>query len=127
MTKKKGTAQMEKEIIKPMRITLADSGETYELDFSRDSVAFAEDRKFNTDEVAQYPVTKVPEFFYYAFRKNHRKLARSQTDAILTEIGGLTPKMLQRLLLLYNQAAMSNAVIQDDEDLEKNSKVAVEL
>ena len=115
----------ENERIKPMRITIADT--TYELDFSRDSVAFAEDRQFSTDDVVRYPVTKVPEFFYYAFRKNHCKLARSQTDAILDKIGGLTPDMLKRLLLLYNQAAMSNNIMQDEEDLAKNSGVTVEM
>lgn len=115
----------ENERIKPMRITISDT--TYELDFSRDSVSFAEDRQFSPDDVARYPVTKVPELFYYAFRKNHRKLARSQTDAILDKIGGLTPDMLKRLILLYNQAAMSNNIMQDDEDLAKNSEVTVEM
>ena len=59
--------------------------------------------------------------------KNHRKLARSQTDAILDKIGGLTPDMLKRLILLYNQAAMSNNIMQDDEDFAKNSEVTVEM
>lgn len=115
----------EDERIKPMRITV--SGETYELDFSRESVAFAEQRQFSTDDVPKYPVTMIPEFFYYAFRKNHRRLARTQTDAILDKIGGLTPEMLKRLLLLYNQAAMSNNIMQDEEDLGKNSEVTVEM
>ena len=115
----------ENERVKPMRITI--NGDQYELDFSRESVSFAEDRKFVTDDVLKYPVNKVPEFFYYSFRKNHRKLARSQTDAILDKIGGLTPEMLKRLLLLYNQAAMSNSIMQDEEDLAKNSEVTVEM
>ena len=115
------------ERVQPMRITMKGTGEVYELDFSRDSVAFAEQRDFVTDDVVRYPVLKVPELFYYAFRKNHRKLSRSQTDDILAKIGGLTPEMLKRLLLLFNQAAMSNGIVQDEEDLEKNSEVTVEL
>ena len=35
--------------------------------------------------------------------------------------------MLKRLLLLYNQAAMSNNIMQDEEDLAKNSGVTVEM
>ena len=115
----------ENERIKPMRITI--NGEMYELDFNREAVAFSEDRHFITDDVTKYPVNKIPEFFFYAFRKNHKKLARSQTDAILDKIGGLTPEMLKRLLLLYNQAAMSNNIMQDEEDLAKNSEVTVEM
>lgn len=115
------------ERIKPLRITLKDRDETYELDFSKESVLFAQRNKFKLDEVSEYITDKVPEFFYYAFRMHHRKLARNQTDAILNEIGGLTPKMLERLALLYNQAEMSNNIVQEEEELGKNAKVVVEM
>ena len=42
-------------------------------------------------------------------------------------MGGLTPKVIERLALLYNQALMSNNIVQDDEDLAKNSKVTIEM
>lgn len=117
----------ETEIIKPLRITMTESGETYELDFNRESILFAEGRGFDPDELTKYPVTKIPEFFWYSFRKNHKRLAKAQTDKILDSMGGLTEKTLERLILLYNQAQTSNNIVQDDEELEKNGAVLVEL
>jgi len=118
---------MAEERILPIRITDHDTGETYELDFSRDSVVFAEQRGFEPESITTFPATKIPEFFYYAFRKNHRKLAKNQTDALLDKLGGLTDKMLERLILLYQQAQMANNIIQDEEDLVKNAKMTVEM
>lgn len=114
------------ERINPIRITLKDTGETYELDFNRDSVVFAEQRGFKLEDVPDYVATKVPEFFFYAFRWHHKKLSRGQTDKLLEKIGGVTPKMLERMIDLYQQAAATNNV-QDDEELEKNALVTVEL
>lgn len=118
---------MAEERILPIRITDHDTGETYELDFSRDSVVFAEQRGFEPESITTFPATKIPEFFYYAFRKNHKKLAKNQTDALLDKLGGLTDKMLERLILLYQQAQMANNIIQDEEDLVKNAKMTVEM
>ena len=102
------------------------TGETYELDFSRESVRFAEMHGFELDSVTRFPASKVPEFFYLALRKNHRRLSRTQADDIFEEIGGLTGKVLARLIALYNQAALTN-VIAADEDYEKNANVTVEM
>ena len=112
--------------INPIRLTDNRSGDNYELDFSRDSVRFAEQREFVLEEVAKLPATKVPELFFYAFRMNHKKITRSQTDALLESMGGLSPKVLERLVMLYQQAQFSNT-IQDEEELEKNGAVTVEL
>jgi hypothetical protein len=117
-------ADNEKEIIKPVFLTY--ESERYELDFNRDSVRFAEQREFILDEVLKYPVSKVPEFFFYAFRWHHKNLSRDKTDKILEAMGGLTPKLTQRLLLLYQQAQMANN-LQEDEELEKNGAVTVEM
>lgn len=114
------------ERVKPIRITFTRTGEVYELDFSRDSVRFAESRAFDPQELTKYPSTKIPEFWFYAFRKNHKKLSRQQTDKLLEEIGGVTPEMLERLGLLYAQAAQSNN-FQDQEDFEKNGAATVEM
>lgn len=114
------------ERVNPIRITLANTGETYELDFSRESVKFAEMHGFELDTVTRFPASKVPEFFYLSLRKNHRRLSRTQADAIFEEIGGLTGKVLARLIALYNQAALTN-VIAADEDYEKNANVTVEM
>lgn len=116
----------EKEVVQPIKITDNATGATYELDFSRDSIRFADAREFEVEDVRKYPGTKIPELFYYAFRKNHKSLAKNQTDALLDKLGGLTSAMLERLLLLYNQAALANN-IQDDEELAKNAEMTVEL
>lgn len=114
------------ERVLPLRITFNDTGKTYELDFSRDAVAMAERNGFDIDDVTKYPQTKIPELWFYAFRMHHRNIAKNQADAMLNKLGGLTTQMLQRLMLLYNQARMAN-VIQDEEDVEKNAGVTVEL
>lgn len=114
------------ERVQPFKVTDTETGNTYELDFTRDSVRFAEQRGFKVTEVSDFPATKIPELWYYAFRAHHRKLARSQTDDILDKLGGVTPTILERMILLYMQAMTSNA-IQDDEDIAKNVRVKVEL
>lgn len=117
---------MSEERVPSIKLTVKDMGETFELDFCRDSVTFAEDREFVLEDVFKYPVRKVPEFFWYAFRMHHKNISRSQTNSILTKMGGLSPKFLERLGLLYQQAQMANN-LQEDEDLEKNGYVTVEL
>ena len=112
--------------VNPIRITLQSSGETYELDFNRESVRFAEMHGFELDNVTRFPASKIPEFFYFALRKNHKKLSRTQADDIFEEIGGVTGKVLSRLIALYNQAALTH-VIASEEDYEKNARVTVEM
>lgn len=114
------------ERVPSIKITDHETDTTYELDFCRDSVRFAEARGFKTDDVSDYPVTKIPEFWFYSFRMHHKNMAKNQTDALLDKMGGMTPQIAARLIELYNQAATSNN-IQDDEDLAKNAKVTVEL
>lgn len=114
------------ERVNPIRITDNETGKQYELDFSRESVKFAENRGFRIDEITAFPVSRIPDLFYYAFRKNHKNVARSQTDALLKDMGGLTSAVLERLNQLYNQAALSN-LIATEEDAAKNERVTVEL
>ena len=114
------------ERVKPIRITDNDAGKTYELDFNRDAIRFAEMREFELDHIKRYPNTKIPELFFYAFRKNHKNLSKSQTDDLLEKIGGVTSEILERLILLYNQAALTH-VIATEEDSQKNESVTVEL
>lgn len=117
---------MEEERVNPMFVTDTKTGERYELDFSRDSVRFAERREFDISNVSTYPSTMVPELFFLAFRKNHKNVARSKTDELLEELGGLTPEQIARLILLYNQAGYSN-VIKQEETETKNATVTVEM
>lgn len=112
--------------VRPVRL-VGENGDEYILDFSRDSVRFAEQRGFKPDEVLDFPATKIPEMFFYAFRKNHKNLAKNQTDKILEEeLGGMTEALLTRLMQLYNQAALTHVVV-TDEEAAKNARMTVEL
>lgn len=114
--------------IDPLYITINEKNEEYTLDFSKESLKYMASQKFTVDDgIFDLIADKGLELWYYAFRMHHRRLSRQQTDAILDTVGGLTPKILERLFLLYNQALMSNSIIQDDEELEKNSRVTVKF
>ena len=113
--------------INPIKITDVDSGKVYELDFNRESVKFVEQQGYKVEETFDFPNVNIPKFFYYAFRANHRNVSLQQTNALLDKMGGITEKIALRLIDLYRQATMSNNVIQEDEDLGKNSHVTVEL
>ena len=113
------------ERINPIRITDKDTGENYELDFNRESVRFMASQGFVMDEnFVDLIATKGEELWFYAFRANHRRMSRNQTDKLYEKMGGLSPKIIKRL---YQQALMSNNIVQDDDDLEANPHVAVEL
>lgn len=114
------------ERIPPIRITDNDTGAVYELDFSRESIRFAESRGFDPDEISKYPVTRIPELWYYAFRMHHKNLARDKTDALLDKLHGLSPAMIERLGQLYNQAGLVHT-LSTNEDIAKNAQVTVEM
>lgn len=113
--------------VQPARLTDDQTGQVYELDFSRESVVFTERNKFNLEDATEYPVTGMSDLFYYSFRKNHRNVSREKTDKMIARWGGGVPeKLAKRLIQLYQQAQASNA-IQVDEDAEKNSGLTLEL
>ena len=114
--------------VMPIRITDNDTKETYELDFNRESVKFMADRGFVLDQnFGDLIATKGEELWFSAFRANHRRLGGHQTDKLYEKMGGLTPKVIERLIELYYQALSSNNIMQDDEDLAENPHVTVEL
>lgn len=118
-------AEIEK--VDPIRITDNETDKVYELDFSRESVRFVENQGYKIEETFDFPNVNVPKLFYYAFRKNHRNVSLEQAEKLLDKMGGLTEKIAIRLVNLYRQATMANNIIQDEEDLAKNSRVTVEL
>lgn len=107
----------------PMRITDPDSGEVYTLDFDRAAVKFAEQRGFNIQSIVEHPETGVSDLFFYAFRKNHKNIARDKTDKLLDDLEGLLPAEAARLQELY-AASISSLNI---EGARKNSRMKVEL
>lgn len=114
--------------IKPVKISGVPGYDDMQfvLDFNRDAVTQADNNGFQPDEISAYPMSKIPEFFYYATRMHHRSMSRTQTDKLLKAIGGMTAKILKQLVALYYQAIEDNNVMQDDEAYEKNG-VTVEL
>ena len=115
------------EQVKPIIIHDEENGTDYTLEFDRDSVRFAEARGFDIDDVGKYPMTKIPELFFYAFRMHHKSVSREKTDRILfEELGGLPDGAAERLGALYAAPfeALSN---KDSNGKVKNSKMTVEL
>ena len=103
----------------------ADTGEVYVLEFSRESVRFAEQRGFKISELLDFPQTNIPNLFFYAFRKNHKNVARDKTDKFLDELGGLSSAEITRLVELYNQP--NESLILAEESGRKNCRLTVEL
>ncbi len=114
------------EQVRPITITDTEKGEEYTLEFDRDSIRFAEARGFDIDDIGKFPMTKLPELFYYAFRMHHKNISREKTDRILFEdLGGMPSGMAERLGALY--AAPFEALTNNNGDKAKNSKVTVEF
>ena len=113
------------ERIKPIIIHDEEHGKDYTLEFSRDSVKFAEQRGFKLEDLDLYPMTKIPEFFWYAFRMHHPKISLRDAEDLLYKLGGLNDALSKRLGELYS--APFEYLSGDDEEEGKNSKVTVEL
>ena len=119
------TMKETKELAKPIRLVDNETGESYILEFDRDTVKWAEQRGFDPDLVTKFPMTVGADFFFYAFRMHHRNIARDKTDKILFDyLGGInetTGKILARLMELYYQTFDTLA------DKAENPRIAVEL
>ena len=113
--------------VKPIIIKNTKDNKEYTLEFNRESVVFAEQRGFKIEDLGDFPMTKIPELFYYAFRMHHKNIARNQTDKILfEELGGIPSGMLERLAELYTEPFNSIAVLDEGEE-RKNSSLTVEM
>ena len=112
------------EKVKPIKLTDTETGDEYTLEFDRETIRFAEQRGFDIDDVGKYPMTKLPELFFYAFRMHHKNVSRQRTDKILFEdLGGMPQGMAERLGALY--AAPFEALSNSGDG--KNSKMTVEM
>lgn len=116
-----------KEKVKPIRLIDNETGESYILEFNRDTVKWAEQRGFDPELVTKFPMTVGHDFFFYAFRMHHKNIARDKTDFILDEVlGGInetTGKIFGRLIDLYYETYSTFT----DEEAEANPRMAVEL
>lgn len=114
------------EKVRPIIIHDEDNQIDYTLEFNRETIRFAEQRGFDIDDVGKYPMTKLPELFFYAFRMHHKNVSREKTDRILfDDLGGMPSGMAERLGALY--AAPFEALTNSEDNKAKNSKVTVEF
>ena len=109
--------------VKPIIVKDDETGMEYTLEFNRESVRFAEARGFKINDVAEYPMTKIPELWYYAFRMHHKNVARAKTDALLDGLGGFPDGLLERLGELYAEPFTALT----DGQQEENPRVTVKL
>ena len=113
------------EQVKPIIIHDEENGIDYTLEFNRETIRFAEARGFDIDEVSKFPMSKLPELFYYAFRMHHKSISRAETDRILFDkLGGLPEGVGERLCELY---AVPFKALNAKENNVKNPKVTVEF
>ena len=114
--------------VEPITITDSETGETYSLEFDRETVRKAENAGFSLEDIGRYP-SKAYDLFFYAFMKNHgrdfatRRLTRKRTDELLDALGGpldAPPELWERLGDLYIQ---TYAALGD----EKNCHVTVKF
>ena len=113
------------EKINPIILHDTEEGVDYTLEFNRESVRFAEARGFDISDVGKFPMTKLPELFYYAFRMHHKSVSREKSDRILFDyLGGMPDGMAERLGALYS--APFDALTASEEK-SKNARITVEL
>ena len=115
------------EKVKPIILHDSETGTDYTLEFNRESVKFAESRGFKIEDVGDYPMTKIPEMFFYAFRAHHKNVSREKTDRFIFEdwggISDIPDGVIERLFQLYNEPFEATKT----EPERKNSKLTVEL
>jgi len=113
-----------KATIKPIIIHDTENNIDYTLEFNRESIKFAEARGFVIGDVDRFPMTKMPELFFYAFRMHHKNVSREKTDRILfDDLGGLSEEVATRLGELYGVPYEAL----DNSGTVKNARMTVEL
>lgn len=117
---------MKKTEIKPIVLTDNETGIKYTLEFTRDSVKFAQFKGFNIDDIDTKPMLAIPDLFYYSFRANHKNVSREKIDKLFEELGGMPSGMLERLIQLY-YLPYNTLIADEDEGEPKNAKLTVEF
>lgn len=112
------------EKVAPIVLHDSEEGKDYTLEFNRETIVWAEGRGFDISDVGKYPMSKLPELFYYAFRMHHKNVSREKTDKILFDyLGGMPDGMAERLGALW--AAPYEALNAKGDA--KNARITVEM
>ena len=127
MQEEKTMAKELKDRVKPIIIHDKENNRDYTLEFNRETIKFAEGRGFRIVDVDNFPMTKVPEFFWYAFRMHHQSVSLAQAEKILDRIGGMSEAMAQRLGELWTAPFEALAPDAEEDGDEKNATMTVEL
>ena len=115
----------EEEIVKPIILRIPKRNEVFTLEFSRESIKFAERNGFVIDDVDKMPMSGLIDLFYYSFRMHHMRVSREQAERILfNDMKGFPEGMVERLGKLYG--IPMKTLSQTEEDA-KNSEVTVEM
>ena len=116
----------ENERVNPVIIHDTEKNRDYTLEFNRETIKFAESRGFKIQDVDDYQMSKIPEFFWYSFRMHHPSVSLGQAEDILYRMGGMSEALGQRLGELW--AAPFKALSSGENNgEEKNVTVTVEL
>lgn len=89
--------------VRPIKIKDTLDGREYTLEFDKKSVKFADSRGFALDDVDRYPMSKMYELFWYAFRMHHPSVSLEKAERIFDGIGKLPEGFIQRLAALYTK------------------------
>ena len=129
MAEKKGTiiAVGENKDIRAIRINDKKTGELqYVLDFTRDSVKWAERQGFKVQVLEEgISVSGIDDLFYYSFHAHYPDVKRAEAESIAkNDLGGYTPELIERLIQLY--LVPIQAMMATEESL-KNAKMTIEF
>lgn len=116
----------EKRRVKPIVLRDKEDGTEYTLEFTRNSVKFAESRGFKIDSIGNAPMSAVEELFFYSFRANHPTVKREKIMKILYEDIVIPEGFVERLIDLYTAPFDVFSEEKDDEEI-KNARMTVEL
>lgn len=129
ITKIEENEKIVKEEIKPIVLKLT-NGDSYTLEFDRETVKWAEQRGFSGNPANGYaplndmPITFMEEIFFYSFHMHHKRVTKQFTDDLLYNVlKGMPDGMLERLMLLHSLTY--DTLINNDEG--KNAEVVVEM
>lgn len=105
--------------VKPAIVTDTRDGKEYTLDFNADTIRYAERRGFTVEDLQNFPATKAPEFFIYAFRMHHPTATEKFINGFREHNHGIPQALIVRLMELYQQAIKDcNILIPDSEEVE---------
>lgn len=113
----------EEKRVEPIVFEINETGEEYTLEFSRESVKYAERNGFKIENLDEIPYTAMEDLFFYSFRMHHPRVDRTKAMNILYDyIGGYPDGWAERLGALY---AAPFRYLVSTEDISKNSKVTI--